>query len=323
MAKNKAAWHAMLPGGMSPAAFSLDELRAAKQAHRFLTEDVPAPEGIANYIRAFRYLLFFGVACVAEDKYPSLTRCWKDLEKRFMRDPALNDGIFVESWILMDFPFGPSRQTVLDYFEDFLKGTDAGPAVQPFIDAAQRSRLGLHQDVMRTKKVAKFRELLSGNVIEAFPSVEEYGQGEILLTRTMVSGDHVFMWGNPKGFPKEAKIQIEDMVMNKLFYFDDEAASPIAQYETFMKLAGPYWMSCVTKNEDAPILDPDHYRTYLDGRVGRPDAMPNDAPARLARMKSPPPRDLPASPVCRVKVGRNDPCPCGSGKKSKRCCGRN
>jgi uncharacterized protein YecA (UPF0149 family) len=22
------------------------------------------------------------------------------------------------------------------------------------------------------------------------------------------------------------------------------------------------------------------------------------------------------------KVGRNDPCPCGSGKKYKRCCGR-
>ena len=24
-----------------------------------------------------------------------------------------------------------------------------------------------------------------------------------------------------------------------------------------------------------------------------------------------------------VKVGRNDPCPCGSGKKFKKCCGRN
>ena len=23
------------------------------------------------------------------------------------------------------------------------------------------------------------------------------------------------------------------------------------------------------------------------------------------------------------KVGRNDPCPCGSGKKYKNCCGRN
>jgi uncharacterized protein YecA (UPF0149 family) len=32
----------------------------------------------------------------------------------------------------------------------------------------------------------------------------------------------------------------------------------------------------------------------------------------------------PAMPVVRGhrKVGRNDPCPCGSGKKYKRCCGR-
>jgi uncharacterized protein YecA (UPF0149 family) len=27
-------------------------------------------------------------------------------------------------------------------------------------------------------------------------------------------------------------------------------------------------------------------------------------------------------PVRSVKVGRNDPCPCGSGKKYKKCCGR-
>jgi len=40
MAKHKAAWHAILPGGMSPAAFSLDELRSAKRAHGFLTEEV-------------------------------------------------------------------------------------------------------------------------------------------------------------------------------------------------------------------------------------------------------------------------------------------
>jgi preprotein translocase subunit SecA len=24
-----------------------------------------------------------------------------------------------------------------------------------------------------------------------------------------------------------------------------------------------------------------------------------------------------------IKVGRNDPCPCGSGKKYKQCCGKN
>jgi len=27
-----------------------------------------------------------------------------------------------------------------------------------------------------------------------------------------------------------------------------------------------------------------------------------------------------AEPVRRIKIGRNDPCPCGSGKKYKKCC---
>lgn len=49
----------------------------------------------------------------------------------------------------------------------------------------------------------------------------------------------------------------------------------------------------------------EHYR-YLRQWVSDPDVPP-------------PPASLTATPV---KVGRNDPCPCGSGKKSKKCCGR-
>jgi preprotein translocase subunit SecA len=32
-------------------------------------------------------------------------------------------------------------------------------------------------------------------------------------------------------------------------------------------------------------------------------------------------KELPAKPIMSAKVGRNDPCPCGSGKKYKKCCG--
>ena len=32
-------------------------------------------------------------------------------------------------------------------------------------------------------------------------------------------------------------------------------------------------------------------------------------------------RFVPPPAKARIKVGRNDPCPCGSGKKFKRCCG--
>jgi hypothetical protein len=46
--------------------------------------------------------------------------------------------------------------------------------------------------------------------------------------------------------------------------------------------------------------------------------------AILDALREPPPHLPPAVPfVAPPKVGRNDPCPCGSGKKYKKCCGKN
>ena len=68
-------------------------------------------------------------------------------------------------------------------------------------------------------------------------------------------------------------------------------------------------------------VDPDKMRTNeekIEGNVTRPHQnMGNSPEARVAQKisaNSPAPSDGP-------KVGRNDPCPCGSGKKYKKCCG--
>ena len=45
-------------------------------------------------------------------------------------------------------------------------------------------------------------------------------------------------------------------------------------------------------------------------RPGGPPPIPSQGPAQPVKRQTP-------------KVGRNDPCPCGSGKKYKRCCGKN
>jgi hypothetical protein len=115
--------------------------------------------------------------------------------------------------------------------------------------------------VKRTKTAGTFRELFTGRELSVFRSVDEYESGEIFLTRMITVGGHTFMFGNPKCFPRDRKRQIEEMVRDKMCFFDP--APVAAAYETFMKLAGPYWMSCVTSDQDAPILDPDHYQTYL------------------------------------------------------------
>lgn len=49
---------------------------------------------------------------------------------------------------------------------------------------------------------------------------------------------------------------------------------------------------------------------YIDGEMQAPDA-----PEVEAEQES-----LMQMPVQQIKVGRNDPCPCGSGKKFKKCC---
>ncbi|MBO4709700.1 MAG: SEC-C domain-containing protein, partial [Kiritimatiellae bacterium] len=50
--------------------------------------------------------------------------------------------------------------------------------------------------------------------------------------------------------------------------------------------------------------------------MSRPQAAAPRAPAPVQGAPAAAPRVQPV-------VGRNDPCPCGSGKKFKKCCGRN
>ena len=43
---------------------------------------------------------------------------------------------------------------------------------------------------------------------------------------------------------------------------------------------------------------------------------------KIANLRAARPRPSTSEPLRRAKVGRNEPCPCGSGKKFKRCCGQ-
>ncbi|RKJ69043.1 zinc chelation protein SecC, partial [Butyricicoccus sp. 1XD8-22] len=44
--------------------------------------------------------------------------------------------------------------------------------------------------------------------------------------------------------------------------------------------------------------------------------------SRIDKQHASPIQALPLRVISRGKVGRNDPCPCGSGLKFKKCCGK-
>jgi hypothetical protein len=259
MKKQKPSWLKDLPFDTSELSF--DELRNLKEADRLLTEDIPGPEGWAYFIKCYRFLLLYACATIEENRFPPLTRCWNELDTFFMREEVFSDEIFVQSWILFDFPFGENGQTVLDYFEDFIMQAEGGENFRYFIEQMRKSRLGVYQEILSSKWKTKFRELITGNTIETFRSVRAYKEGEIFLTRLVDYQGRIYQFGDPKCWPREYKSQIEDFVREKMSYFD--GSTPEEKYTKLMKLGGPYWMSCVTANPDFPILSPHHYLKYL------------------------------------------------------------
>ncbi|KPK67910.1 hypothetical protein AMJ87_12680, partial [candidate division WOR_3 bacterium SM23_60] len=64
---------------------------------------------------------------------------------------------------------------------------------------------------------------------------------------------------------------------------------------------------------------PQQTREYKPSAVAQPAAQPGAAPPGAAQGAQPQQRPV----IAGKKIGRNDPCPCGSGKKYKKCCGRN
>jgi tetratricopeptide (TPR) repeat protein len=63
-----------------------------------------------------------------------------------------------------------------------------------------------------------------------------------------------------------------------------------------------------------------YYRVDQDLRDFKAGVYEVYAEAALELGKDLEPMARPAAPAKRLKIGRNDPCPCGSGKKYKKCC---
>ena len=101
----------------------------------------------------------------------------------------------------------------------------------------------------------------------------------------------------------------------------------LASYVIIRSIGGES-SSSIEVDLDAPVMVVDGQGTPVDMNVmppvkpqpeQKPVVQPKPQPAPAPVVEQPKPE--PAIPAD-MKVGRNEPCPCGSGKKFKNCCGK-
>jgi len=106
------------------------------------------------------------------------------------------------------------------------------------------------------------------------------------------------------------------------FDADDELSGPFLDY---LNPQSPYAEALLYDVERFVLGDPDYVarleRHYHMVKRAASDPR-HPAHAKLQKILADDRRDFPLPPSRSERVGRNDPCPCGSGKKYKRCCMR-
>jgi uncharacterized protein len=115
----------------------------------------------------------------------------------------------------------------------------------------------------------------------------------------------------------------------------DDVRSWVRGFSKAMQLVPAAWIALIEDEKTQPIIQP--FVGFIDLDDGEPFEMRDDVDDLLDAAAVLIPRTIPilrklirmrhreASPPParrRAKVGRNDPCPCGSGKKYKLCCGQ-
>jgi hypothetical protein len=261
-------WKSILPKEISTSKLSLDECRNFKKFYDLMNSiaaNAKAPPGHRTIYTFLHYLLFYGLCCIEEKNFPALNKCWNALSPIFLTDEYDCEWL-VHCWIFCDFPLESNKQDVLlDHFTNFLlkQGIpgDLEMHLHQFSSIMRSSRLGLYQEILSTSKITKYKELFTNNVISTVRSVPYYENGEIFLTRIISYMGDSFAIHDSKSYPAEVKRTLENMVRDKMHFISSEK-NEIDNYEKFMKLAGPYWMSCTHADQSTAILSPDEYKYY-------------------------------------------------------------
>ncbi len=262
------SWKNILPPEIKINKLSFAECKAFKGYYELLTKKLSGPKGFNIFYPIKHHLLFYAMCCIQEQRFPALNNCWNELWQ-FFKKAKLDNEWLMHCWILCDFPIdNKNNLTMLDYFYEFVVNNQFMENIHiehinSFVKIMKASRLGLYQEILSTSKTTKFKELFTNKVISTIRSVPYYESGEIFLGRIINCFGDSFLMHDPVNYPSIYKDTVTDMVKNKLFYIS-ESESEIKDYEKFMKLAGPYWISATLGHEDDVIFSPDHYLSYYN-----------------------------------------------------------
>lgn len=128
---------------------------------------------------------------------------------------------------------------------------------------------------------------------------------------------------------EEPELEVDEDYEDDENYEDDDEAEIAACYSIVMGVAFPERLSELFDDDEGNIIPLDKKDPELEAKLFAllPDAVAtlqkyaNSARDNMRALRAdnyvepPKPRQV-------VKIGRNDPCPCGSGKKYKKCCGQ-
>lgn len=261
------SWKSLLPPKLKASDLSFEQCRAFSEYYKLLTRKLKGPVAYRLFYQYSYHLLFYGMCCIEEKKYPALNRCYEDLSVYFLNDLFDNEWM-VYFWMLCDFPLEQgSDRTVIDSFRDFLLENDDKLSSierthrEAFCQRLGKSRLGFYQEIMSTKKVTRYKELFTGEVITTVRSVPYYESGEIFVGRIVSYLDDAFLIHDPRNFPPGSTPALENMLSAKFFYIS-ETSDDAVDYDLFMRKAGPYVMAVTNPDSSVPVLMPDHYESY-------------------------------------------------------------
>ena len=184
--------------------------------------------------------------------------------------------------------------------EEWLPRLGAGPEVR-FDDPADGARLAR---LLKDRQSEIAAELLEGGGV--FAPVYESDEEDNTVWQLWLLG----LGGALALFPEhwEAMIASDD---------EDVGAAALGLVSLLATLPG--FRGALSEEEDENLSE------LGDLTADAPDLLPYFVETLYRRQRGLPrvvmTDDYPPAPAVSTKIGRNDPCPCGSGKKYKKCCG--